>query len=408
MKPEATPRALQKGPDYIRVMCVFATNQCNLACIQCCAPTVKNAKRAQSLSWEDLKAAIDTFMDPELVPYAGRKLISIQGGEPFLVYPVLRAAAEYRRSFPLVPELSVHTNGTVAKVEQLRELQALGVEILFSLDGNRDGNDRFRRFPPAIKRSVWDSALTKIGALESRAGIGVNMTLRPEALGGVLEALDRFTALGVRVINLEPDCYRLWTGADLAALREFFAALADYYERRTLAEGRCPFHWGTLHDGLERAAYLKQGKAWWRECTQLILGSDGHFYNCEASHFFDYDTPAPFNWSAATREHGIHRAADRNGVDWEKRGAYMDEADRALGELGPDLHWQIVCPRLYYSMERNNRLAGAQGKDLRAMAANTLELSKVYQDGMMRLAARLREHADFRAAYIERRSVQGF
>ncbi|MFH2204894.1 MAG: radical SAM protein, partial [Elusimicrobiota bacterium] len=331
---EAADNQLQTGPDYIRVMCVFATNQCNLACTHCCAPTVKVAKKAVHLKWEDFKNAIDIFMDPKQTPYPGQKVISIQGGETFLVYPLLEKAVQYAERFTNKPIFSIHTNGTLIKPEQIRKFQEHGAEVLISLDGHKGDNDRFRCFPAGSSHSVWETVMGKIKDLP-KDGLGVNMTLRPPTLAGTIDALEAFSEIGIKLVNLEPDCYHHWTKEELGKLAAFFQQLADYYVRRTEAEGQCPFHIGTLHDGLERSEYLKQGKRWWLDCTQLILGADGNFYNCEASNFYDYDTPADFNWEAAAKHHSISHASAGRGVNWAKRQEYMDEADQALGSLSP-------------------------------------------------------------------------
>lgn len=397
---------VQTGPDYIRVMCVFATNQCNLACIQCCAPTIKTAKGATHLSWENFRGAIDVFMDPKHTPYRGQKVISIQGGEPFLVYPILVRALKYAKKFPRPPMFSIHTNGTLAKPEQLLELQQLGAEILFSLDGKKEDNDRFRRFANNGP-SVWQLVMDKIKDLPKK-GMGINMTIRPETLDGTIEGMEAFSKAGMKLINIEPDCYHPWNTEDLKRLGVFFQQLADYYVGRTGKEGSCPFHIGTLHDGIQRAAILNQGKKWWKECTQLILGSDGNFYNCEASNFYDYNAPKEFNWRGVAQTHGINHAGAGEGVDWKKRQQYMNEADEALGELSPDIEWQIICPRLYYSMDKNNEIAGKKGKELMEMAEVTHRLSRVFHKGMLQLAARLRDNPSFKKMYIDTPVVQGF
>jgi len=406
-KNDAAKSTPQTGPDHVRVMCVFATNQCNLACTHCCAPTVTAAKKAVHMKWEDFKRAIDIFMDPKQTPYEGQKVISIQGGETFLVYDLLAKAVEYSERFPLKPIFSIHTNGTLIKPEQIRKFQEHGAEVLVSLDGFKGDNDRFRRFPTSTDKSVWATVMGKLQDLP-KEGLGVNMTLRPPTIDGTIDALDAFTEIGIKLINLEPDCYHHWTPDELKSLSAFFDRLADYYVERTEKEGECPFHIGTLHDGLERMAYLKQGKRWWLDCTQLILGADGNFYNCEASNFYDYDTPADFNWEGAAKSFSINHASWGRGVDWAKRQAYMDEADEALGSLTPDIEWQIICPRLYYTMEKNNKLAGAEGKDWQSMVENTHDLSRVYHNGFNKLATRLKDNPSFQKLYIESRTIQGF
>jgi hypothetical protein len=168
-----------------------------------------------------------------------------------------------------------------------------------------------------------------------------------------------------------------------------------------------------VHDGIERSVYLNRGEHWWRSCCQLVLGSDGNFYDCESSQFFDYENPKEFNWEEISNQYTCNQAGEGNGVDWDKRQRYMDAADARLGSLKADSEWQHICPRLYYSMEKTDQLAkdtgkeGGKVKDGMIMAANMSEVSKIYRNGIMKIATTLMSHPSFQELYIQNRSVQG-
>lgn len=390
--PGRSPK-LQAGPEHIRIMAVFVTNQCNLACINCCADTVKSVSDAEHLSWKDFKNAIDIFLDPEQLPYDGKKVICIEGGETFLVYPLLLQAVEYVQRFPNPPHIYIHTNGTLVTPEKIRALRNYGVEILFSLDGDKKGNDHFRRFPQPSDHSVWDAVMSRIEPLP-KEGLGVNMVIRPNSLDGLVDALGKLSGMGFGFINLAIDYYHMWTPEELKSLENFMTKFFDYYADFTEKEGRVPFRCGAIHDGLQRAGHLKMGKGWWRECAHVILGADGNFYSCESIGMFP--------WSEVAAKHSINHASAGKGVDWAKRQAYMKEADEALGEHGrPDSEWQHMCPRLYYTV------AHIEGKDPRDMVDNMHRTSRILKAGLMRLSARLKDNPSFQREHIEADVVQG-
>lgn len=389
--PEAAAEA-RRGPEHIQVMAVFVTNRCNLACTNCCAHTVRGKAGARDLSWPDFKAAIDTFMDPAQLPSKGQKVFAIEGGETLLAYPLVIRAIRYTRRFAPAPHFYVHTNGTLLKPEAVRALREHGAEILISLDGDRAGNDRYRRFAGPARRSVWDAVMRRLKKLPA-AELGVNMVVRPGNLDGLVAAMDTLSRMGVGFINLALDYYHDWSEDELRALAAFLEEFAEYYAGRTEREGRVPFRSGALHDAVKRAGCLKLGQPWWKHCCHLILGADGCFYTCESNGDFDWERVRPL--------HAINHARAGCGVDWAKRRAFMDEADAALGARGPDSEWTHMCPRLYYTR------AKVSGKPVGPMIDTLHRTSRVLYAGLMRLAARLRENPSFRDEHIRSGCWQG-
>jgi len=376
---------IQMGPDHLAVMAVFVTNQCNLACTNCCADTVKMEAPPEHLKWEDFKNAIDIFMDPGQVPHKGQKVICVEGGETFLVYDMLVKAVEYVQKFPTPPYVYIHTNGTLVTPEKIKKLREYGVEILFSLDGNKQGNDHFRRFPGS-DASVWDAVMKKIEPLP-KEGLGINMVVRPNSIEGLVDALKTLTEMGFGFINLAIDYYHMWSQEDLKKLEKFMDELFDFYAGYTEKNGKVPFRCGAIHDGLQRAAARKTGKGWWTECVHLILGSDGHFYSCEAIGLFP--------WSEVAEKYSINHASAGRGIDWAKRRKYMEDANAALGENGkPDSAWQHMCPRLYYTV------AHIEGKDPKDLVDNMHHTSRILHDGLLKLSARLKDNPSFQQEHI--------
>lgn len=369
-------------------MDVYVTNQCNSGCRSCFVDTVKGAKGAVHLQWKDFKAAIDVFMDPAQAPAAARKEIAIAGGEPFLVYPLLLKAAKYVRHFPRRPHLYIHTNGTLVRPEQIRELRAHNAGIVFSIDGGRQAHDRCRPYAKGGRMSSWKTVMDKLRDTP-KDGLGTNSVLRPANLDTMLPVLEGFRKLGFRFCDLWIDYLHVWTPAELKQLRRFCRDFADYYVERTQADGRIPFYTGGLAHALFVGANRRGSRAWWKDCFRLTLGADGNFYDCEAMGCAPY--------AKVLEPHGINHARSGRGIDWAKRQSYMDAAYRRLRQLGAEDAWQHVCPRLYYTV------AQCLGAELAPLIDNLHRVSELFFTELVKLSTRLRRHPDFIRNYTSSR-----
>jgi len=389
-----TDNGLQVGPDYIRVMAVYITDQCNLSCVNCCSETVKtDSKESMTLSPEAFKAAIDVYMDPQQFPYKGKKVICIEGGETFLAYHTIIAGVEHAQKYPVPPHFYIHSNGTLVRPDWIKKLREYDCEILFSIDGDRGGNDRYRRFPYGSKKSVWDVIMKKLDRIP-KEGLGVNMVLRPEALDGMISAMKTFTDMGFPFVNFAMDYYYLWNDKEIARLERFFDDFYDFFVAHTEDTGKVPFLCGAIHDALNREAALSLGQNWWQHCVHIILGSDGHFYACESI--------GMFNFSDVQDRYTLNKCDSDKGINWAKRNKWMDDADVMLGKNGrPDKEWQHMCPRLYAQV---SEVEGTDPSDVVNMMHKT---SRMLRNSMIKIATRLREHPDFMKKHVAADVVQG-
>lgn len=386
--PYATPPTKtserQVGPDYVRCLEIFVTNQCNMGCTNCCVSTAQNAKEIKRLEWEDLRPAIDTFMGDE-APYKGRKTVVFAGGETFMNYPLVIQAVRYLQKFPLKPLVEVYTNGTLIKGEWVRELRYHDAKIIFSIDGGKKGNDLYRTFVAGPERSAFDEIMSRLDGLP-KDGLATNTIIHPGNLDGIIEALDFFNRSGFGQIDMWIDYLHLWTPEEAARLGTFIGDFADYYVERTEKEGRIPFIVPMINHALHNGTELAAGRNWWKECFRLVLGADGNYYDCEGALLLPYERIAESNAVGAPRQD--------KGVDWAARQAYMDEADLYLERLGADKDWQDVCPRMYY------KAMGLMGQDPKHMVENLHRVSRIFLMGLVKLASRLKGEPSFAAAYL--------
>lgn len=375
-------------PEYINCMEIYVSNQCNMACPSCCVDLASDKpSEIVRLSWDQLRNALDFFMNPKEVPYGGEKYIVFAGGETFLDYPLLIQAARHCQKFPVKPRLFMYTNGSFVKPQWVRDLTALGTMIIFSIDGYKEENDRYRLYRKSDK-SVWDTVMKNIEGLP-KEGCGTNTTLRPGNLKQMIKAFDTFSRMGFQTLDFWPDYFIEWKEEDLRTLARAMDEFGDYYVERTISEGKIPFHTPMLHHSMVNAGALHRKEVWWKDCFRLILGADGKYYDCEGvMHFRPEKDDGPSVIGHATGK-----------VDWAKRQDYMDRADEYLSSLGAEDDWQHVCPRLYY------KIGESKGYDPTASNMHLHDISHVFLKGLLKIANRLRDNPSFKTEYIDKMPV---
>ncbi len=385
--PYASSKTLfpQTAPDTVRCMEVFVTNRCNMACTNCCVNTSQHADGSMRLEWPDLRAAVDLFMDPAQVPYRGQKTILFAGGETLFEYPLILKAVEYAQKFPRPPVFEVYTNGTVVRPEWIRELRRWDVTVIFSLDGDKRGHDAMRKFSRAPGLSAYEEVMARLEPIP-KEGCATNTVIRPAVLDGLVDALDDYSKMGFRRIDLWLDYLHAWSPAEIESLKAFMADFRRYYSHRVRSEGAIPFHVPMIDHALFNGSELARGRAWWRDCVRLILGADGRFYDCEAALLL------PYKDVQETRS--INAAASGDGVDWAARQKIMDDAAQTLERLDAKNNWQHVCPRLYCTAMQ------LLGKEPDEAIANLQRSSEVFLTGLVKLAQDLSDDESFARAYL--------
>lgn len=379
---------MRQAPDHLNCMEVYLSNQCNMACKNCCVALSRDRATVIRLGWERLKEAIDAFLSHEIVPFGGRKYIVFAGGETFIDYPLLLQAAEYCRKFPVPPKLITYTNGTLAKRSFVEALTSLDMTLIFSIDGFKEDNDIYRRYRGDSPRSAWETVTKNLRDIP-KDRCATNTVLRPLSLERTVEAFDYFSHMGFKTIDFWPDYFHAWTAEDRGLLRDFAREFKDYYVHRTLKDKWTPFHVPMLHHALVNAGALSRGEVWWRDCFRLVLGADGNFSDCQG--VMHYPPEGPGGPS------GI--GGEGPAVDWDKRRAFMDRADRVLRGTRAERGWQHVCPRLYV------KIAERDGVPPEALLDPFYEVSEILLKGLLETARELQDHPAFVQEYVDKLPV---
>ncbi|ATW28743.1 hypothetical protein DCMF_19085 [Candidatus Formimonas warabiya] len=157
-QPEKPPASGLSVP--IISIALFVTQACNLRCVYCYEKK-DGAKMEEKTAFQ----AVDW-----LLGQAGntKKIyISFFGGEPFLNFPLIKKVAAYARekagALDKVVGFNVTTNGTLLDEEMISFLREYDVNVLVSMDGPREIQDRQRPF--AGGRGSYDVILPRVKKL---------------------------------------------------------------------------------------------------------------------------------------------------------------------------------------------------------------------------------------------------
>jgi uncharacterized protein len=140
------------------------TQNCNFRCKYCVYSGQPNSKQRtysnKRMSWRTAKDAVDFLWNHSVDN--SQVNIGFYGGEPLLEFPLLKKVVDYseRRFFSKHLTFSMTTNGTLLTTEIIHFLQDHNFDLLISLDGPKEINDKNRVF--ADGRGTFDSVTRQI------------------------------------------------------------------------------------------------------------------------------------------------------------------------------------------------------------------------------------------------------
>lgn len=158
-----------------RNLMFFVTEACNLACAYCYEKNQGVHDRPATLTQVDARKTLERYFEES----AGRDVtITFFGGEPLLNFPVVRDATRYAEELATKRKVKVDftmtTNLTLLTEEIADFLAAHKFHVMVSLDGAKDGNDRYRKFKNG--GGTYDVATQNLKLLiEKLRGAGVRL-----------------------------------------------------------------------------------------------------------------------------------------------------------------------------------------------------------------------------------------
>lgn len=145
----AETNAVNKIKPAIKAMCLNMTHDCNLRCEYCFASQGTYNGEKGFLSFETGKKAFDF-----LVKNSGKRRnleVDFFGGEPLMNFETIKKLVDYGRSLEKANNkhfrFTTTTNGVLLDDEKVNYLNENMDNVVLSIDGRKDTNDRMRKTP---------------------------------------------------------------------------------------------------------------------------------------------------------------------------------------------------------------------------------------------------------------------
>jgi uncharacterized protein len=305
------------------------TNQCNLACTYCYEYSedriTQTAGREKFMSKEVAQASVDMLLEES----AQRPLIHVTffGGETLLNFPVMRSTVGYARQraseFGKEIQFSLTTNATLLNEEIIEFLSENRIGVTVSIDGDRELNDRQRRFHNG--KGSYDVIVPKIQELLKRhrtnsIGARVTLTAGVSDVRRIYRHLTEeigFDAVGFSPATASPNRLYSIGPQKMDSILDQFADLAWEYRDHAVNNRQHGFtnvsdSLKELHTGISKAYACGAGLG------MLGVGTEGNLGLCHR--FVD----SPVGQMGNIKQGGIDRGARSEFLNTHHIGARYD------------------------------------------------------------------------------------
>ena len=234
----------------VKALCLHIAHDCNLACKYCFAEEGEYHGRRELMTFEVGKKALDF-----LVANSGNRVnleVDFFGGEPLMNWDVVKQLVEYGRSLEEPNNkkfrFTLTTNGVLLNDEIMEYLNKEMSNVVLSLDGRKEVNDRMRPFRTG--KGSYDLIVPKFQKLadsRNQTNYYVRGTFTRDNLD-FSEDVKHFADLGFKQMSIEPvvgpeeDPYSI-REEDLPKIMEEYDKLAlEYIKREKEGNGFNFFH----------------------------------------------------------------------------------------------------------------------------------------------------------------------
>lgn len=261
----------------ITKMELFLTEACNLQCNYCFVATKKTYKR---MSKEVAQRAIDFLMKES----RNEKEVSITffGGEPLLIFPLMKFVAEYttEKASQLGKEVkfACTTNATLLTEEHLRFAQQYGFLYLLSIDGVKEVHDKYR--VKANGQGSFDDIMKKLPMLKRLQGwLGTRMTVNPDTVHRLSESVQALFEMGINQFLIGVNTDVPWSKEAMRTYAREMKKVWEFYQQKK-REG-APIRIVEFDETLEERRN-RLCSVWGCDAgrTRVAVSTDGKLYPC--------------------------------------------------------------------------------------------------------------------------------
>ena len=286
-------KSFDNRPVVVKALCLHIAHDCNLACEYCFAGKGEYHGDREMMSAETGKKALDFLVENS----GTRKHLEVDffGGEPTMNMDVVKEVVAYGRQLEKTTDkvfrFTLTTNGLLLDDELLEYIDREMSNVVLSIDGRKEVNDRMRPFRDKKRRddpeaSVYDMILPKYKEVAERRGqerYYVRGTFTRNNLDFAKDVL-HLADQGFKQVSVEPVVAPLTE--DYAIREEDIPFILDQYdelakemaERNKRGEGFNFFHFMIDLEG--GPCVIKRLQGCGSGCEYLSVVPNGDLYPC--------------------------------------------------------------------------------------------------------------------------------
>ena len=219
--------AIKKQSKQLSIMYLNISTFCNLACKYCFIennPITSNY--FQKMNFTTAKIAVDKFINEIIKNKVEEAQIIIYGGEPLTNFDLLQKIIQYIRKVKNDLAVTIITNGTLLREEEILFLKQNRIGIGISLDGPKRINDKNRIFRSGTG-SVYDSAVEGIKLLNKYdCNYCVSATVTNDVLDNQEEVFKWIKDLKIK--NIFWNLYHYSTYVSENEWEKFYKKMSDF------------------------------------------------------------------------------------------------------------------------------------------------------------------------------------
>jgi uncharacterized protein len=229
-KPPSPPR-----PKGYQGITLNVTHGCNLRCTYCFASQGDYGLGASKMSVETAETAIDWLLEQNGERESAN--VTFFGGEPMMNMRTIVETVDLanQRSAATGKHISYQmtTNGTLLSRENVDIIADKEIDVLVSMDGSRETNDKFRLFPSG--RGSHDAVVKGVQRLKTATGkAALRGTISPGETEFSESARHMIEDVGATGVVFEPAADNPMHGAsirpeDMDAIKAEWEKVADYF-----------------------------------------------------------------------------------------------------------------------------------------------------------------------------------